>query len=204
MTATTDKRPENRQPDEHAGPRWEPRWLRCFRATPYWVRWGPSLVGSVIIGLLIFGLTNCMENYRTEWTAELAQTQGNKTMAHAEELAENAEKQSLQRVLYGTDLVGISMPGKDLSELSFGNRDLTRANLPDTVLRKADFFGTNLTGANLTGANLTGANLTGANLTDADLTDADLTGVWWDPAEEPEWTERFIPPANAWDPETDG
>ncbi len=98
--------------------------------------------------------------------------------------------------------------------------DLSKQNLSDLNLAKADLRGTDLHGANLSKANLTGADLTvtdlseayllqadlsGSHLNRADLTSTNLFGTNLDEANLTQaiynnstiWPEGFTPPSNA-------
>jgi len=80
------------------------------------------------------------------------------------------------------DLMGIKLPGNDLSGWNFAGQNLEDANFIHSRLTGADLGGADLTRAEffeatLTGANLSGANLAHARLYDARLTGADLTGA---------------------------
>ena len=73
-------------------------------------------------------------------------------------------------ILTKTNLTGIDLSGKDLSETILTGANLSYANLTGVDLSGKDLTGTILTGANLLLTNLEGANLTNAYLDDAILT----------------------------------
>ena len=82
----------------------------------------------------------------------------------------------------GTDLGGIHLADRDLSDAVFNAVSLRDAALSRCLLRRARFFRCDLTGANLNGADLSGAwikdsILERANLVDVNLSGADLRGT---------------------------
>ncbi|GCL39621.1 pentapeptide repeat protein [Sphaerospermopsis reniformis] len=66
----------------------------------------------------------------------------------------------------------INLNGANLIGTNFSNSDLSGTNLSDANLKNADLSGTNLSGANLKNADLSGTNLSGANLNWVNLTGA--------------------------------
>jgi uncharacterized protein YjbI with pentapeptide repeats len=73
------------------------------------------------------------------------------------------------------------MPEVDLSECSLRLADFTLANLPSSLLMKADLSGAILREANLTMSLLTKAKLYSADLSDAILFRSDMAKVKLDP-----------------------
>lgn len=73
-------------------------------------------------------------------------------------------------------LIGIELPGANLSGINLSRAYLFEANLSGAVLSQADLSGAHLIEANLSGAALLMANLSGANLELADLRKATLRG----------------------------
>jgi hypothetical protein len=83
----------------------------------------------------------------------------------------------LQVVLSDAQLPGVTLIGKDLSDMFLTGAQLTGANLGAANLHGAALFKANLTGAVLTSANLDQAELLSANLSNTELTGAKLAGA---------------------------
>jgi hypothetical protein len=79
------------------------------------------------------------------------------------------------RDLTCADLRDTVFDGLDLSQYGFGRADLRGASFRHTQLIQADLHGSRLGGADLTSADLSQADLSGADLRAADLTLTDLT-----------------------------
>ena len=77
------------------------------------------------------------------------------------------------------DLDGANLIGAIVANSVLDGANLTRANLVGAECGGASFTGATLTSANFTGATLTGANFTGATLTHANFSGADLRSAIW-------------------------
>ena len=143
--------------------RFEPDWWSI--AWPVAV---PVLAGDLLLGGFYWQQSNRLEDERSA----------------------RADKRAIQMMLYSShdaSLMGIQMPGEDLSSLALIGRDLSRANLSMANLSEAGLAqsnlscaalpGADLSGADLSGADLSGADLSGAMLVNSDLSHADLTGA---------------------------
>ena len=133
--------------------RFEPDWWSI--AWPVAV---PVLAGDLLLGGFYWQQSNRLEDERSA----------------------RADKRAIQMMLYSShdaSLMGIQMPGEDLSSLALIGRDLSRANLSMANLSEAGLAQSNLSCAALPGADLSGADLSGADLSGADLSGADLSGA---------------------------
>ncbi len=133
--------------------RFEPDWWSI--AWPVAV---PVLAGDLLLGGFYWQQSNRLEDERSA----------------------RADKRAIQMMLYSShdaSLMGIQMPGEDLSSLALIGRDLSRANLSMANLSEAGLAQSNLSCAALPGADLSGADLSGAMLVNSDLSHADLTGA---------------------------
>ncbi|MFZ1307915.1 MAG: pentapeptide repeat-containing protein [Candidatus Microthrix parvicella] len=118
----------------------------------------PVLAGDLLLGGFYWQQSNRLEDERSA----------------------RADKRAIQMMLYSShdaSLMGIQMPGEDLSSLALIGRDLSRANLSMANLSEAGLAQSNLSCAALPGADLSGADLSGADLSGADLSGADLSGA---------------------------
>lgn len=77
----------------------------------------------------------------------------------------------------GLPIDGQQLAGFDLRNLQAANGHWHNVNLEGSVLRRANFAGTDLSGSNLRGADLRDADLRGAILTGVDLEGAQLEGA---------------------------
>ena len=133
--------------------RFEPDWWSI--AWPVAV---PVLAGDLLLGGFYWQQSNRLEDERSA----------------------RADKRAIQMMLYSShdaSLMGIQMPGEDLSSLALIGRDLSRANLSMANLSEAGLAQSNLSCAALRGADSAGADLSGADLSGADLSGADLSGA---------------------------
>jgi uncharacterized protein YjbI with pentapeptide repeats len=79
--------------------------------------------------------------------------------------------------LAGVDLSGVNLEGAFLEGANLRGADLSRCNLKDAVLVRADLEGARVAGAILRGANLGHARLRGVDLSGMDLSGAVLAGA---------------------------
>jgi len=84
------------------------------------------------------------------------------------------ENPDVQPDLTKADLMNVSLTRADFRGADFSETNLRRAHLEEVLLTKVDFTGADLREAKLNGANLRGAYLLEANLHRADLMGADL------------------------------
>ena len=163
------------------------RFRRCLAS--FWRRYRVAIVADVLLAGLLSGGFFCLSERNENRRFKRSEEREDERVATAERLEEKrfqnsqnledqrsarADKRSLQQTLYVADLREIVMPGEDLSNLSFGGRDLSGANLSGANLSEANLSEANLSEANLSEANLWEVDLVGADLLRADLTESKL------------------------------
>lgn len=79
--------------------------------------------------------------------------------------------------LEGFTLIGVSLPGLDLSRYTLRDCNFNGANLTNANLQDADLWRINLASANLEGANLAHVTLHDVNFADANLSKTRLMGI---------------------------